>query len=323
MRVQGRLDLIQSNLDFYSRLTSTSKHRKVEDLRSFYYNKFLEDARRNLKSLVSSKAEVTDEVSEVVENTGSASSFLSAVKSQSQNVIEEQVCDEQSGTVLGADSFLSAIQTLNSKTEDGIEPVKGICLEDIIADTGYEIVEVHGTFLDDICIESYDYVPETSEEVVEESVEESVEEVVEEVHGIFLEDCEIRVSVTETKSAPVKLEDIHGTILDDIEDVYIESKGTNTEEIEFVEESDDIGFIFEEGEVVDVEPTQKVDNIIPINDKVVVSKPEVYVPPTVREFLKKHPGCEMSEVEKYYPKKTVQKELKMGKIYKKGNKLFI
>lgn len=323
MRVQGRLDLIQSNLDFYSRLTSTSKHRKVEDLRSFYYNKFLEDARRNLKSLVSSKAEVTDEVSEVVENTGSASSFLSAVKSQSQNVIEEQVCDEQSGTVLGADSFLSAIQTLNSKTEDGIEPVKGICLEDIIADTGYEIVEVHGTFLDDICIESYDYVPETLEEVVEESVEESVEEVVEEVHGIFLEDCEIQVSVTETKSTPVKLEDIHGTILDDIEDVYIESKGTNTEEIEFVEESDDIGFIFEGGEVVDVGPTQKVDNIIPINDKVVVSKPEVYVPPTVREFLKKHPGCEMSEVEKYYPKKTVQKELKMGKIYKKGNKLFI
>lgn len=46
-------------------------------------------------------------------------------------------------------------------------------------------------------------------------------------------------------------------------------------------------------------------------------------PKTLREFLRKHPHSDVSFVLKYFSKKEVQKEIMMGTVIKKGNKLHI
>lgn len=343
MKIQGRLDLVQSNLDFYCRLTSTSLYRSVEDLRKFYYSRFLDDAKRNLKSIVSSKEKVVDEVDNTVNSNASA--FLKAVKEQHDTVdevndtgnsnasaflkaVREGKKDESvNGTILddidydsaSEETFLSAVKSMGAT--EGVSPVKGICLDDIVA--GIEVQkkeDVHGIYLEDIS--SVDECTEVSDEGVEEDIHLS------EVHGTYLEDVKSDVeSVETTVQSTVVKEDVHGVFL---EDVKAEEKTASDvvyePEFEEVRQKDEPYNMITEGSEVIKKPNAETefkpinDNIIPINEKVVV---EVSVPPTVREFLKKHPGSEISEVEKYYPRKTVMKELKMGKIYKKGSKLFI
>lgn len=375
MKIQGRLDLIQSNLDFYCRLTSTSSYRSVEDLRKFFYSRFLDDARRNLKSIVSSKEKVVVEK----ENSGisDAKSFLNAVRGQTIDNNEEGISspsaflnaiksgnekiDEGADTGnSNASAFLSAVRSgyadesnkgtcLDDVEEvidykraaeekfssvvksmgatEGIKPVGGICLDDIISDTGVVPKEdVHGTLLDDVevIIEPESIPEEVSDNIVEE-----------EVHGIYLDDVvleEARVEpVEQIVSKPTVVEDIHGIYLEDVEIIEDSDNGDCTEPIEEYEEPQQVEYedttqVFEEPYQAEVFEKPRVaeeshdGKVIPINDRIVV---EVSVPPTVREFLKKHPGSEISEVEKYYPRKTIMKELKMGKIYKKGSKLFI
>lgn len=47
------------------------------------------------------------------------------------------------------------------------------------------------------------------------------------------------------------------------------------------------------------------------------------VPSDVRMFLKQHPNSDLSYVLKFYPKKEIDKQLKLGRIYKRRGKLFI
>lgn len=339
MKVQGSLDLVQTNLDFYLRLTSTSKHRKVDDLRSFYYNQFLDDAKKGLKSMASSKQEVAEVkvVEEDVTPIG-ASSFLSMVQESREELAENT-----------ANSFLDTVQNMRARTDVDIKPVGGLCLDDIIEDSGYVVednIEVHGTMLDEYVaiVKPADVSSNDTYDEYEEFDEHEEVEVVttEEIHGTILDDYEIiestQVSVLEYK--PVFHEDVHGLILDDYEvvekvtDVYVEEDNGLVYEDD---ESDD-GLVYDEEEVdfsyedeefeeeyeeVVVEESPVPDNVIPISDRIRLVEPQEVIPPTVREYLKKHPGCKISEVEKHYPKKVVQKELTMGKIYKKGDKLFI
>lgn len=339
MKIQGRLDLVQSNLDFYCRLTSTSLYRSVEDLRKFFYSRFLDDAKRNLKSIVSSKEKVVEEVSDtgnsnasaflkavkeqrdIVEDTGSnASAFLKAVREdKNDESVKGTILDDIDYDSASEDTFLSAVKSMGAT--EGVSPVKGICLDDIVAGIGVQKKEdVHGVYLED--------TPSASEptEVYEEGIEEDIP--LGEVHGTYLEDVKIDVESVETttQSAVVK-EDVHGVFLEDVkaEEQTISDVVYEPEFEEVRQEVEPYNMITEGSEVIkkpnaEIEIKPINDNIIPINEKVVV---EVSVPPTVREFLKKHPGSEISEVEKYYPRKTVMKELKMGKIYKKGSKLFI
>lgn len=343
MKIQGRLDLVQSNLDFYCRLTSTSLYRSVEDLRKFYYSRFLDDAKRNLKSIVSSKEKVVDEVDNTVNSNSSA--FLKAVKEQHDTVdevngtgnsnasaflkaVREGKKDESvNGTILddidydsaSEETFLSAVKSMGAT--EGVSPVKGICLDDIVASIEVQKKEdVHGVYLEDI--QSASEPTEVSVNGIEEDTPLG------EVHGTYLEDVKIDVKPVETtvQSTVVK-EDVHGVFLEDVKaEEQVAPDVVYEPEVEDIWQEEEPYNTTIEGSEVIKEPTVKVelkptnDNIIPINEKVVF---EVSVPPTVREFLKKHPGSEISEVEKYYPRKTVMKELKMGKIYKKGSKLFI
>lgn len=333
MRVQGSLDLVQTNLDFYLRLTSTSKHRRVDDLRSFYYNQFLDDAKKGLKSMASSKQEVAEikVVEEDVTPIG-ASSFLSMVQERREELVENT-----------ANSFLDTVQNMRVSTDGDIKPVSGLCLDDIIEDSGYEVAEVtevHGIMLDEYSVsvdsEICDYSEDEEYEEVHDITEDSTNEFIHEVHGVLLDDYEVvnstPVSVPEYK--PIIPEDIHGIILDDYvvvekpSDVYEEEEDYEDDGLVYDEEEADFSYeeedeFEEEYDEVVVEDTAVPDNVVSISDRIRLVEPQEVIPPTVREYLKKHPGCKISEVEKHYPKKVVQKELMMGKIYKKGDKLFI
>lgn len=364
MKIQGRLDLIQSNLDFYCRLTSTSSYRSVEDLRKFFYSRFLDDARRNLKSIVSSKEKVVDKVEDsgnssaseflkavkgnlLVEETNdnvedvgnsNASAFLKAVKEQryttdgngssgsnylSSQSVKDKGIETVQGTILddidydsaSEEAFLSAVESMG--VTEGVKPVKGICLDDIVAGMVVQKEDIHGIYLGDIPSK------EKSIESTNQDIKENV--YLGDVHGTYLEDIKVDVKPVEGIVQPsVVKEVIHGVFLEDVKteesqipDVVYEPEIETT-----VPEEKPYSIPAETKVPLSEENTYKSvnSNIIPINEKVVV---EVSVPATVREFLKKHPGSEISEVEKYYPRKMIMKELKMCKIYKKGNKLFI
>ena len=44
---------------------------------------------------------------------------------------------------------------------------------------------------------------------------------------------------------------------------------------------------------------------------------------TLRELVKAKPGCSIEEAVKYFPKKEVDKDISLGRVFKKNNKLFI
>lgn len=332
MKIQGSLELVQTNLDFYLRLTSTSKYRSVEDLRSHYYNAFLEEAKKGLKSVADSKQEVVDVVDDTVD------------------LFESSIGDD-SGNSCCASSFLSAVQSIKDSIDEDVKPVPGLCLDDIIEDTGYttELQEVHGIILEDydIGVKSNEYKQEYTSIILED------------IHGIILDDYEVDDIVLYDMPSGIpeyKPDIVHGLILDDYipiikhnsqvnieEDYDNQSEGITYEEEygEYEEDFDDVvcdnncidniadeeidfDLSYQESSVEEVVGvTETPNNVISISDRIRVVEQQEILPPTVREYLKKHPGARVFDVERLYSKKVVKKELTMGKIYKKGDKLFI
>ena len=75
---------------------------------------------------------------------------------------------------------------------------------------------------------------------------------------------------------------------------------------------DDDGFIFEE--------TKNV--VVDVPEKVIVEE-LINVPSDLREFVNMYPNCELSFVYKYFSKKEVEKQLRLGRVFKRKNKLLI
>lgn len=266
--------------------------------------------------------------------------FLDAVSMVTVEEVEGTSLDEEDvsgGFLLDEDepevsgTILDAIEVLAEMQKEGIKPAVGTDITDVVG-------EVSGTILDYVVIEKHERVVEEIKEVgeveeitgtilddikiVEKVDDRVVEKRVEvEVSGTNLD--EVKVPKQEVKPV-VKVEEktdteVHGTYLEDIEVVEFESGGYDDFKEVVVEDAFD-DFVEEV-----VEETKPKSNVISIADRTEVKIEDLpkQVPATVREFLKKYPGSFISEVEKYYPKKTIEKEIKMGKIYKKGSKLFI
>lgn len=54
-----------------------------------------------------------------------------------------------------------------------------------------------------------------------------------------------------------------------------------------------------------------------------VKEPEEHVPEDIRDFIREHRGSEIGYVAKFYSKKVIEKNIAMGRIYKRKGKLFI
>ena len=107
-----------------------------------------------------------------------------------------------------------------------------------------------------------------------------------------------------------------------------------TSELDYKEdEPEDIFEIVEESQdsVSSAEESPKEEAKEPVVEKEVQSRvveqnqpaEPVRVPEDIRDFLREHKGAEIGYVAKYYSKKVIEKNIAMGRIYKRKGKLFI
>ena len=354
MRVKGRKELLQSSIDLYLKIVSTNGIKTVEGLRKYYYDKFLQDARNGMVSVVEgSFAGCTFvEGGEIAEGLAEESTEESVKESvdfergmdscvDGDTVVSEEVEDisessNDAGSVsYSADDFLKMVKSASDgNSMPGIEYAShGVFLDNIlpedvegyIEDTPEDITEYasHGTYLDDIEVLGADEIPP------ENTVEYAS-------HGVYLDDIELDLggvfSVDEENIVVEGSDFIEGFDVEPVEDdsgtgFISELECVETDGDEFVtdisKEALDDGWLGEpnNGSVIEFPRGSRV-----LDNSAVVAKGaqvSASVPPTVRQFIKENPGCTVSEASKYYSNKVIQAELSKGKIYKKGGKLFI
>lgn len=323
MRVKGDILDVQSNLDFYLKITSTGDIKTVEGLRKHFYKIFLQEEREQTSLLLEEKVELEkrkeeekikqeelEKEKEELENeifAVNSNSFLNAV--QNIDVVEPE-------PEVDSNSFLSTVNklgTFKSESDDFDynndigESEDDFDFSDKKED-GTEYVS-YGIYLDEL--PDNEPIEEPIETVEEAS---NSEEYVS--HGIYLDELpDEEVNVVQEKSEEEEQEPMFSS--EDI-DVIEEPRGKFHEDVEETESI--IEEIPEEGIVITEEPNLEIEE-----EKLEVSKDEEpeNIPRDIRDFLRQHPGSEILYVQKFYPKKEIEKQIKLGRIYKKRGKLFI
>lgn len=123
------------------------------------------------------------------------------------------------------------------------------------------------------------------------------------------------------KTEPIK--DIHEEVPKVVESPKEDTWGTDSELDEWFK---DLGTF--EGTVNTSEPVKSGVQEAPKNkvQKAVYEKPDetvVDVPKDLREFVSKYPNCEISFALKFFSKREIDKQLNLGRLYKRKNRLFL
>ena len=215
----------------------------------------------------------------------------------------------------------------------------------------------NGSFLEDMILEEPDEdinedepdavdtedIQDQEVEVTNENVSETIFKEVEYVeHGNFLEDLvqdELEEDSSDYEEYDEVSEESEDTEESDSysEDEYDEELPSIDEEESYEtaddmpEESEDIEpeglFEDEESETADIVDKKVDSKIIPMVKKEVSMEDDgMYaqnLPRDVRDFLKLHPNSDMSYVLKFYPKKEIDKQIRLGKIFTRKGKLMI
>lgn len=287
MRVKGSLASVQSSLDFYLKISSLNGIKSVEELRRYYFNIFLNEERNQASLLLKEKLELEKRKQEE--------------KVENEN-LENGMEDLEEGNA--DDLFSNSFFVQNNPVQ---EPVQEEVADDI------EYAE-HGVYLDEI-------------EDVEENVVEEVEDIqvitpaegyVE--HGVFLDE------IVEEEEEEETFEDSEEEDLWDSEaeedETFEKSEEFIEEDEEVFEESESEEFIEEEVDLVDEEIEQKQEQEQVHLEVSKVEEP-MSIPSDIRVFLKQHPNSDISYVAQFYSKKEIDKQIKLGRIYKKRGKLLI
>ena len=270
-------------------------------------------------SEVEEGSEVEDS-SEVEEDSlFSSSFFLQAVEKNSKTHSEDEdsqnpVEVEKEGIVyVNHGVFLDELEYSNNKAEPESSVESNAETEE-----PQNVYVNHGVYLDEVSSSSIDTEVSNSEEV--SKVEEVYEEVSSNVeknsnvyvpHGVFLDEYsrEAELDETEMEEDTVgyqgEAEDFTSTFDEDTSEAEEPlEEFTEAEEQPCTEEG------FTTNEVIESKGDEVVDDL---------STPQV----DLRTFIKKHPGSTIEFVCKYYDKKEVDKQVKLGRVYKKKGKLFI
>lgn len=123
------------------------------------------------------------------------------------------------------------------------------------------------------------------------------------------------------ETEPIK--DIHEEVPKMVESPKEDTWGTDSELDEWFK---DLGTF--EGTVNTSEPVKSGVQEVPKNkvQKAVYEKPDetvVDVPKDLREFVSKYPNCEISFALKFFSKREIDKQLNLGRLYKRKNRLFL
>lgn len=335
VRVKGSPEAVQIALNNYIRVTTTSSERSVEDLRRFYYSRFLSNLRADMSDALERKMKV--KAQEVVEASSEASGVSEVEKAVSVTETPRSSMDlfRKMAQTAKAEAVKTEEVTSSQETQSGMNAFRNLAKT-------VPVVEVNGTYIDDIVVVANE--PKEVQKEVKEEVQG-------EVHGSYVEDIEvlkplvsdeelsaIEESVLE-KSAPV----VFGVFVEDIAVVPHEEKRVS-EVAEKVSEVhgvyiNDIQVAEKRESVKAMEPMKPVtEGTSKVVEQVVQvqeapqggqgvqdsGEKQESLPTTVREYVKKHGGsCSVEVVKKLYPRKQIEKEMVIGKIIRRGSKYFI
>lgn len=357
--INGTKSKVQSSIDFYLNMISTRDYGSIEDLKRSFFNKFMEEYRESRpsleelafdgqdKTLVSSSDEIGADQMEVP-----YSESTEELKGLEETVEVEDVKEES----ISAPAFLQMLQEKQSQYHQEQEDTQEVEVEEYrdndssIEDEDVEWVS-SGVDIDEL---------EFEEESVEEEVqqEDSTGEIEWDEEDSFDSDeysrgAEVEEDNTEKQSEIEWDEDEEGSSESEesfewdepeetIDETDIESEikwdepeeDTSSFEIEWDEDTDEVlenyseeGNFEEEPEVEQVKDPPENSQSNNLGSKREVSMEDdgmgADIPSDIREFLRQHPNSDIAYVQKFYPKKEIDKQLKMGRIYKRRGKLMI
>ena len=357
--INGTKSKVQSSMDFYLNMVSTRDYESIEDLKRSFFNKFMEEYRESRpsleelafdsqdKTLVSSSDEIGADQMEVP-----YSESTEELKGLEETV---EVDDDIEGEPISAPAFLQMLQEKQSQYHQEQEDTQEVEVEEYrdndssIEDEDVEWVS-SGVDIDEL---------EFEEESVEEEVQEdSTGEIEWDEEDSFDSDeysrgTEVEEDNTEKQSEIEWDEDEEGSSESEesfewdepeetTDETGIESEikwdepeeDTPSSEIEWDEDTDEVLENYSEENNFEEEPEVEQVKDPPENSQSnnLGSKCEVSmeddgmgadIPSDIREFLRQHPNSDIAYVQKFYPKKEIDKQLKMGRIYKRRGKLMI
>lgn len=203
-------------------------------------------------------------------------------------------------------------------------------------------------------VENYKNIEEDNSGVVVNDVESKAEEIIDFVdHGRYVEDY-VKEEKIEVKEEPVEVENtkIENENIDDLfnpEELETEISALEAENNEPEVDKENSGIFSSTNELNQKEKDSdllddfwlqmqsevslksentesELENILseikePVVEK--VKEPEEHVPEDIRDFIREHKGSEIGYVAKFYSKKVIEKNIAMGRIYKRKGKLFI
>lgn len=172
----------------------------------------------------------------------------------------------------------------------------------------------HGRYIED-------YVKEEKTEVKEEPVEvENTAIENENIDDLFNpEELETEINALEVENNEPEVDKENSSILSSTNKVNQKKKDSDLLDDFWLQMQSDISLKSEKDE-------SEIENILseikePVVEK--VKEPEEHVPEDIREFIREHKGSEIGYVAKFYSKKVIEKNIAMGRIYKRKGKLFI
>ena len=206
----------------------------------------------------------------------------------------------------------------------------------------------HGRYIED-----YKNIEDDSSGVVDDSVPKAEETIDFVDHGRYVEDY-VKEEKTEVREKPLEVEntEIENENIDDLfnpEELETEINALEAENSEPEVDKENSGIFSFTNEVNQKEKDSdllddfwlqmqsdvslksentesELENILseikePVVEK--VKEPEEHVPEDIRDFIREHKGSEIGYVAKFYSKKVIEKNIAMGRIYKRKGKLFI
>ena len=189
----------------------------------------------------------------------------------------------------------------------------------VVNDTVPKVVETtdfvdHGRYIED-------YVKEEKTEVKEEPVEvENTAIENENIDDLFNpEELETEINALEAENNEPELDKENSGIFSSTNELNQKEKDSGLLDDFWLQVQSDISLKSENTE-------SELENILseikePVVEK--VKEPEEHVPEDIRDFIREHKGSEIWYVAKFYSKKVIEKNIAMGRIYKRKGKLFI
>lgn len=301
---------VQSSLDFYLGITSVGDVNSLKELRKNMFRKFMKEYQDINYPLVNlSKQQSPPEEVEIQEDTkSSANNFLQFLQKMKENSASAEEEDE----------FIEYSQEEEDEDDEFVNSTQ----EEEEQEEFIEYLQEEEEFSSEESIEEQDEIPGRT--YVD--------------HGIYIED--IIDGTVPIKDLYYGDEDNLEEDEQDVEEDYDEEE----QELDDYEEVEENSFSdeFEEDEYLEeeaiIEPTKNEisieDGDVEKEEEVIIETPKnevsieddglgADVPSDIRTFLKQHPNSDMLYVSKFYPKKEIEKQLKLGRIYKRKGKLFI